>query len=40
MVFDILKSISSKEVIYVDTPPPFKDIKLKEIQESTAPYIQ
>ena len=40
MVFDILESISSKNVIYVDSPSPIKNIDLEETQETTSPYIQ
>ncbi|MFZ5986483.1 MAG: Gfo/Idh/MocA family protein [Bacillota bacterium] len=40
MVFDILESISSKEVVYVDVPAPSKQVEFETFKEKSWPYIQ
>lgn len=40
MVFQILKSISSREIVYVDQAKPHENINLTQIKENIRPYIQ
>ncbi|TYQ12871.1 UNVERIFIED_CONTAM: putative dehydrogenase [Acetivibrio alkalicellulosi] len=40
MVFDILESISTKEVVYVDQPTPANTIKIESPKDISCPYLQ